>query len=249
MSVINFIKSKLFLKHIILIIIVSLVSIWLIFRALNAFTNHGETYQVGNYIGMKLNEIESNSLNDVFDFVVIDSIYDNELEKQTVVSQLPLPNSSVKKNRNIYLTIVASQPEMVASPNLQDLTIRQAAAVLETFGLAIGRVEFVPDFGNTVISWKQKGKNLQPGDKLIKRSKIDLLVGSGEGISNAIIPDLIGKSKVEARNIILSSGLNIGSEYFLNRLDTINVKVVRQNPQDTVKTAVPLGSKIDIWYE
>lgn len=249
MSLKNFFKSKVFLKHLVLIFVLGFVFLWIIFKIMNIYTKHGKTYVVGDYSGMKIDEINSNSSNNVFDFIIIDSIFDNKLEKQTVVSQTPLPNSNVKKNRKIYLTIVASQPEMVACPNLQDLTIRQASTVLETYGLMLGKVEFIPDIGSTVISWKQMGKTIMPGDKLIKMSKVDLVVGNGSSGGNTIIPLLLGKSKSEARNLILISGLNVGNEFFLNRNDTVNVKVVRQSPVHSDDEIVPLGTPVDIWYE
>jgi len=249
MGIVDFFKSKLFFKQIIILFLMGFLLLWLIFKILDVYTKHGKTYVVGDYTGLKIDEIESNTNNDVFNFVIIDSIFDNNLEKQTVVSQTPLPNSNVKKNRKVYITIVASQPEMVSCPNLQDLTVRQASTVLETYGLSLGKIEFVPDIGSTVISWKQMGKEIKPGDKLVKMSKVDLVVGNGSGGGVTYVPNLIGKTKNEARNLIHIAGLNIGSEFFLNRNDTINVKVVRQSPSDSSEEVISLGSTIDIWYE
>jgi len=249
MGIRDTLTSKLFLRHLLLVLLAFVVFLWLILRFLNLYTNHGKTYVVEDYTGLKLEEVLDNPSNRNFEFVVIDSIFDNDREKGSIVSQTPLPNSNVKKNRKIYLTIVASQPEMVSCPNLQDLTVRQATTVLETYGIRVGKIEFVPDIGNTVVRWKQMGKTITPGDKLVKGSRVDIVVGSGDGQGSTYLPDLVGKSRDEARSIITGAGLNIGSEFFLNKRDTISVKVVRQNPKYSDDYEISLGSAIDLWYE
>jgi eukaryotic-like serine/threonine-protein kinase len=237
------------LKHIALVIVSAVVFIWISLKIMDIYTNHGKTYVVSDFTGLKFDEIVNNPSNNTFQFVLVDSIFDNNREKGTVVSQTPLPNSNVKKNRKVYLTIVASQPEMIACPNLQDLTVRQATTVLETYGVSVGKIEFVPDIGNTVIRWKQMGKTISPGDKLVKGSRVDLVVGSGDGIGNTYLPNLVGKSKDEARSIITGAGLNIGGEFYLNPNDTTFVFVVKQNPPYSDDFEIRLGSIVDLWYE
>ena len=179
-------------------IIVLVILMYVVIKFLNNYTNHSETYVVQDFTNLKINEITNNPLNKVFRFVIIDSIYDNKKEKGVVVSQSPLPNSKVKKNRKIYLTIVASQPEKIICPNLEDLTIRQAINMLETYDFVVGRVEYVPDIGNTVIRWKHKGKEISLGDKLIRGSRIDLVVGSGDKNEKTFIPNLANMTRKEA---------------------------------------------------
>ncbi len=243
-----FYKHRL-VKHFLWVLLIFVVFFWLILKFINLYTSHGKTYVVEDYTGLKFEEVVSNPSNDVFEFVVIDSIFDNKREKGSVVSQTPLPRSNVKKHRKIYLTIVASQPEVVLCPNLQDLTVRQATTVLETYGIKVGRIEFVPDIGNTVVRWKQMGKTISPGEKLVKGSRVDLVVGSGDGRGNTYLPNLVGKSRDEARSIITGAGLNVGSEFFLNKRDTISVRVVRQSPQYSDDYEISLGSIIDLWFE
>jgi len=237
------------MKHLGLAILALFVFFWLVLKFINIYTNHGKTFEVQDYTGLRYSEILSNPSNDTFEYIVIDSIFDNDREKGTVVSQNPSPGSTVKKHRKIYLTIVASQPEVVSCPNLQDLTVRQATTVLETYGIKVGKIEFVPDIGSTVVRWKQMGKTISPGDKLVKGSRVDLVVGSGDGQGRTYLPDLIGKSRDEARSIITGAGLNIGGEFFLNHRDTISVRVVKQSPPYSDDAEISLGSIIDLWYE
>ncbi len=233
-----------------LLFIVVILFIWALLFFLKKYTGHGKTYIMDDFTGLTVEEIiSSSSYANIFEFIVSDSLYDNTKKKRTVISQSPLPNSKVKKNRKVYLTIVSSQSEMVSCPNLIDLTVRQATTIAETYGLKIGRVEYVPDIGNTVIEWKQLGKTVNPGDRLIKGSRIDLYVGDNQGDAQTYLPDLLGKTRSEARITILNAGLNMGSEFFLKKDDTISVKVVKQNPPYSEKHSIKLGSLIDLWYE
>lgn len=238
-----------FLKQVALIILAILAFLVLILFFLRLYTRHGKEYELGDFRGLTLEEVLRDPLNDKFEFIIIDSVFDNTKPKRTIISQSPSPRTKVKANRKIYLTIVASQPEMVACPNLQDLTVRQAAAILETYGLKVGRIEYVPDIGNTVLLWKQFGKTLSPGQKIVKGTAVDLVVGSGRGSAISFVPDLVGKTRAEAQSMISAAGLNIGNEYFLRLYDTINVRVVKQHPPYSPNAQVTIGSKIDLWYE
>jgi beta-lactam-binding protein with PASTA domain len=243
----DFIRKKKFYKHLSFILLSTVAIAWIVLQALNVYTQQGKTYIVGDYMGLTLEEINNDPQNNTFEFVIVDSIFDNLAKKQSVVTQSPTQNSVVKKGRKIYLTIVASQPEIVQCPNLEDLTVRQANTMLETYGLKIGRIEYVPDIGNTVVCWKHKGKPLKPYEKIQKGSRVDLVVGNEDGTLNTIVPNIVGKTQQEAHSILLAAGLNIGKE--INCKQSPNCKVARQQPAHNEDEGVSLGTSIDIWYE
>jgi len=141
----RFLFSKAFLKHLGIAIGIALILILLVYKGLAIYTRHGNNYIVPEYMGITLNDIKLYNLTSDFEFVVLDSVYDNNLEPGTIVMQDPLPNSLVKKNRKIYFTIVSTLPESVSMPDLVDLTYRQALSTLETYGLGIGKIDYVPD--------------------------------------------------------------------------------------------------------
>ena len=53
----------------------------------------------------------------------------------TVVEQSPRPNTKVKTNRTVYLTVTAFTSKMVVLPRLTDMSERQARSALEGIGL------------------------------------------------------------------------------------------------------------------
>ena len=113
---------------------------------------------------------------------MIDSIYDSEKVPGTVLDQDPAPNSNVKENRMIYLTINATQPPDVKMPDLVDVSFRQAEAMLQSFGLITGEITYKADLAkNAVLEQRYRNKIIKPGTMLPKGSEIDLVLGDGLG--------------------------------------------------------------------
>ncbi|NLL27597.1 MAG: PASTA domain-containing protein [Bacteroidales bacterium] len=249
MKKLSFIKSKYFWKNLALIILVGIILVWITMFILRLYTFHGQSIEVPDFVGKTMMEIDEMRESRHYNFVVVDSVYDNSKKPGSVSSQLPLPASHVKKGRTVYLTLIAFTPEKTKLPNLIDLTARQSSALLESHGLKVGRIEYVPDVGKTVLKAKYKGRVLQWGHVLNKGEKVDLVIGRGKGEGKVYIPKLLGKTRDEARLIINDAGLNLGGEVFMNPKDTINVRVVKQSPRYSEEAEINLGETIDLWYE
>lgn len=243
----KFIKSKQFWINFGMMLGITFILLFIVYQSLNIYTRHGTSIDVPDFTGLSVEELEDVSNKHDFEFIIVDSIYNPEKVKGTVISQNPLPGASVKKGRKIYITIIAYTPEMVEMPNLKDLTSRQATAMLETYGLKIGKIRYVPDVGKTVLEQRYNGRVISPGDKIEKASSIDLTIGKGESHDKAFVPDLIGLSRENARIAINEAGLNVGAEIFDNKNDTINVIVYKQIPSFSRNSETPLGSDVDIW--
>ncbi len=246
----EFLKSKSFLKQFLIAIGLTLTIVFLLILSLSLYTHHGQSVTVPDVRGIKPDELVEQKDYSDFEFIVVDSVYDAKKEKGSILSQDPFPNAKVKKNRKIYLTIVSSTPERVMMPNLIDLTMRQAVSLLETFGLQVGSLEFIPDIAkNAVIKQKYKGAEIEVGKPIQKGSRIDLVVGQGMGSDKIPIPFLLGKKQSEAIKILRASALNVGSEVFEDVKDTAHARVYKQRPASGPNQYVKMGQTIDLWYK
>lgn len=247
MSLIGFLKSRLFLKHTILAILLTVVLIWLILKGINLFTRHGSYIIVADFKGIHLSKLDEFASDNDLEYQIIDSLYDNSLPNGTVAMQDPDPGSKVKKNRKIYITVVASKPEMTDMPNLVDLTLRQGTAMLETYGLKTGSLKYVPDIAhNAILRQFYNGREIKTGTKIEKGSRIDLVIGRSEENSSTSVPDLYGKKQAEAIELLQAASLNIGNEIFLDGNDTSHARVYKQRPDADVSATY--GSSVDLWY-
>ena len=178
--------KSIFIKNLIIAIAASVVIIIIISQVLRVYTRHSETIVVPNLVGSLPADLESKGVSKDFELIVIDSVFDLEKPKGSVAFQEPLPNSVVKPHRSIYLTLVASSAEKVKMPDLSDLTLRQASAVLETYGLKTGRIDYVANIAkNAVVRQVFKGGDIKAGDWILKGSHIDLKIGNGDGSGDA----------------------------------------------------------------
>ena len=70
---------------------------------------------------------------------------------------------------------------MVLVPDLIEKTYRQAVPTLEAVGLLEGTITYKPYLGkDMVLGMSLNGKPLKAGDKVLKSSKIDLVLGDGK---------------------------------------------------------------------
>ena len=65
-------------------------------------------------------------------------------------------------------------------PNIIQVTQRNASSMLRAVGLDVQRVTYIDELGKDMVYYLRfKGKNIQPGDKLPKTSKVELVCGNG----------------------------------------------------------------------
>ncbi|HLO91896.1 MAG: PASTA domain-containing protein [Chloroflexota bacterium] len=249
MNFIEFVRTKLFVRHFLLSVVITAVIISLILSLLKWYTHHGESYKVPSLVGLSPEQIDQLTTIDNFDVIVIDSVFDAKQPKGTVLIQDPLPGSMVKKNRKIYLTTVAVLPEQIKMPNLVDLTLRQAKATIETYGLKVGNISYIPDIAvNAVLAQFYKGREIEPGKELLKGSVIDLRVGEGGGNGRYQVPFLIGKTKAEAEELLKRNNFVLGEETFEDGADPETAKVYSQSPGADQNEFLNAGQKVDLIY-
>lgn len=252
MSLKNFIFSKVFLKNLGLLLIIVAGAVILLLIWLNIYTRHGQARAVPNFMGLTMEETTALAKKSRMKFQVIDSVYTSLVPRGCVAEQNPKPGFRVKKWRNIILTINAFRPEMVAIPDLKDLPLRQAIALIEDAGLEMGELKYKADLSiNVVLSQLHNGKETLPGDSIQKGSVIDLLLGKGLSNQRTPVPDLTGMRLEPARNKIFGASLNLGTYIFDNTIltseDSLNAFVYKQNPEYKEEASLQLGSSIYLW--
>jgi beta-lactam-binding protein with PASTA domain len=252
MSLKNFILSKLFLKNLGYAIIIVVAGVMLLLIWMNFYTRHGQARAVPNFVGLTMEQTIRLAKKSRLRYQIIDSIYTSVVPRGCIAEQNPKPGFKVKKWRNVVLTINAFHPEMVAMPDLIDLPLRQARALVESSGLEIGLLKYRPDFTvNVVIDQQYNGKNIHKGDSIQKGSVIDLILSKGLSNQKTFIPYLIGMKLDPAKNKILGSSLNLGTFVYDNTIktgnDTLNAYVYKQLPEFKSDATLQLGSSLYLW--
>lgn len=146
-------------------------------------TDHGHEIAVPNLAKLTEDQVEE-KLDDLdLDYVLLDSVdYREDYPKFSVVEQDPLPGTKVKVGRKVYIKINASGFSSIKLPNLIEKTYREAVPTLKALGLELGTVTYIPNMAkDMVLEMRFKGRNMKAGDRVLKSSKIDLVLGDGKG--------------------------------------------------------------------
>jgi len=252
MSLKNFILSKLFLKQLGIAFIILSGVIMILLIGLNIYTRHGQAVPVPDFVGLNMEATKTLAKKSRMRYHVVDSVYTTYVMRGCVAEQNPKPGFKVKKWRNIALTINAYRPEMVAVPDLIDLPLRQAIALIESSGLVMGSLRYKPDLSiNVVLNQLYNGREIAGKDSIQKGSVIDLVLGKGLSNQRTSVPNLIGMNLESATDRILSASLNIGTFIFDNTIrsgeDSLKSFVYKQNPEFRNDATLQLGSSIYLW--
>ena len=182
MSVPSYLLSKSFFKTIFRIILtaVTFFIVLVVFLRLN--TRHGDFILVPDLIGKNIEEFQSELDELDLQYIISDSgNYNPEFKINSVLDQIPKANAKVKQGRKIYLTLNASDFEMIEIPRITGTTVRQARKTIESLGFVFGEIEYVDYIArDEVISIFHDGTELNEGDYLKRTSIIDFKLGNGK---------------------------------------------------------------------
>jgi eukaryotic-like serine/threonine-protein kinase len=218
---------------------------------LKGYTRHGQALTVPDVRGLKIDDairvLEGKNLR----CVVSDSLYFEDKPKLSVLEQNPVAESSVKEGRMVYITINTNAAPKITLPNVLDVSLRQAEAMLLSAGLKIGKFIYKPDIAkDVVLDVRYMNTSVQPGKKIDKGTTVDLVLGDGLQGEETDMPDLSGLSLEEARNLLQSSSLNLGSVVYTGAItDSSEARVVRQNPAYTEGATIKAGQPIDLFMK
>ncbi|MBK6447243.1 MAG: PASTA domain-containing protein [Bacteroidetes bacterium] len=248
-NLIKFIRSRIFFVNLLAASVLMAAVFFGIYFWLGNFTHHGESITVPDLRGLKMAKLESFLTDKHLRFKVVDSLFQVDQSPGTVLEQDPAPDSKVKEERTIYLTVNSSQPPKVRMPNLIDVSYRQAEAILESFGLKVGQLIYRPDLArNAVLDQNYKGSSILPGKEIFKGSVIDLVLGDGMGNTEVPVPDLSGLTRGEALFVLKGSSLTIGTVHVDPGVrDSGSAKVYKQIPEASEEGMINQGEAVDIF--
>ncbi|MCX6178575.1 MAG: PASTA domain-containing protein [Chlorobiales bacterium] len=159
--------------------------------------------------------------------------YLNGVDSNIVLSQVPEAGMDVKPGRNVYLVVNKREKPSFPMPDLigrPELDARETAARMD---ITLQNVQT-----STVTKSEQNGLVLSqsiPSQTMVKSgTSVSIIIGkyeaSSEGTKKITVPDVLGMSLEQARQIITDAGLQLGkvtTEYSANLVPNT---VISQKP-------------------
>ena len=183
MSLRSYVTSRVFFAQLIAAMGIIAVLAYLSFHWITFTTHHGQEITVPDLSKLSAEEAEEKLDALDLDYIILDTVdFRAQFPKLTIVEQEPKAGAKVKEGRKIYIKINASTYTMVSVPDLVEKTYRQAVPTLVAVGLQEGTITYRPYLGKDMVleMRDEKGMKLKAGDKILKSSKISLVLGDGK---------------------------------------------------------------------
>jgi len=251
--VFKFITTKPFWVNLLVAIFLVIAILFSILQLLGTITNHGEYLKVPNVLSKNTNEAIRFLESKGFDVVIQDSIYTDTAKRGIVLKQLPDPNSLVKVNRTIILTVNRFSLPLVDMPALEGKTLNFAIEILKRSHLKFGDTIFRPDFMlGSVIEQQYHGDKIPSGSKVPWGSIINLVVGSGLNDEPMLVPEFIGMTYEQVKDSLDKMGVTLGALVTdADVTDTNMAFIWKQQPptknEDFQPNYIKAGQLMDLW--
>jgi len=245
--------SKPLWVNIVAAIVLAFLILFIFLQLLGLITKHGQYLTVPSVTGKKTSEAVKFLESKGFDVVIQDSIYVDTAQRGIVLKQLPDPNSTVKINRTVFLTVNRLTLPMVDMPTLEGKTLNYALIILERSHLKLGDTTYKPDFmRGSVLEQLFNGNKVAAGTKIPWGSSIDLVLAGGLTTDRFMVPSVLGLTLAEAKALLEAEGIIVGGIIVdEGTKDTSGAFVYKQNPpkltEDKQPNYIQSGQLMDLY--
>ncbi len=172
--------------------------------------------------------------------------YIRDIDSNTVVVQRPSPGSEVKPGRTVYLVVNKRERPSFSIPDLYGRPVNEVKQLLDRHGITVEDVQEQPVFdpaddGNVL------SQSVAPNTMLYEGSSVSLIVGKAEEIETVTkipVPDVLGMSLKQARQVILDKGFNTGNVSYEYSAILVPYTVINQKP--AVNALAKPGNVVDL---
>ncbi|MCQ2217500.1 MAG: PASTA domain-containing protein [Paludibacteraceae bacterium] len=217
---------------------------------IDSYTNHGQEIVVPELEGMTIDEASKMLKEKGLYCEIVDSLFVDGKKASAIVEQTPSAGAKVKAERTIYVVINTNTPRKVALPDLMDVSVRQAEAIVNSIGLKVSDYEYVPsEYKGLVEDVKYDNKIINPGTRITVGSSIVFCVGMG--LSNEEVPviSLRGLTLDQAKARAHTASLNVGSVFYdeqpKSEIEKTIYVVYKQQP--ITGSSVKMGKPLTIY--
>ena len=170
-----------YVLNLVLAVVVTCGLIYGTLKWLDKYTRHNEAVVVPDVKGLKVEEAAEFFKNNNLRYNVIDSVFSKDVSPGAIVELVPSAGSKVKEGRIVFITVNALTSQMATIPEVEDLSFRQAYALLRARGFENVEIEYVPgDFKDLAVSVDLRGRTLEKGEHVPLTAPLILKVSSGE---------------------------------------------------------------------
>lgn len=173
---------------------VVVAAVFITFRWIDNYTEHGIAIKVVDVTGMQEEEaIQILSKHDLIG-ITADHVFVKGVPTGEIISQRPAGDSKVKRGRKIYLTVSSGNHPMITVPDIADnSSLRQAESRLRAAGFQLTPHDTIDGELDWVYGIRYNGRELNGEEQIPEGSTLTLIIGGGDKIK----ADTLGVPTIE----------------------------------------------------
>ena len=172
--------KNIYIRNLLGLVLVSVLLLFAVLTGLKRYTQHGKAVEVPDVKGISVENAEPFFTDKNLNFAVIDSVFIRNATPGSILETIPPVGSMVKQGRTIYLKIVTYQPQLIAIPDVKDVSQRQSMAMLRSLGFENIDVKPVPGaYKDLVLGIESRGVAMETGQRIPANMPLTLLVSFG----------------------------------------------------------------------
>ena len=173
---------RLLLTQILIMLLLSVCIVALALALLDLYTLHGKVTVVPDIVGKSMADAEKMLKKQHLTYEIVDSIYTEDALPGSIQDVQPKAGSKVKPNRTLFIVVNSNERPQVVIPNLSDLSMRQAEAILQGLGFTRISVRYVPgEYDNLTQGVSTtSGTMLNPGQRVDISTALTLVVSTND---------------------------------------------------------------------
>ena len=215
-NLIEFLKSDKGSKTIIIAgVVIIVIAVLLILGTMNGWFSHKNEVEVPQFIGDTYEEAVSKAEELGLKIERGDDVFSNDQEEGYVTAQNPEAGTMVVEGKTIVINVSKGKRDGVI-PTLIGKTEDQAKSELEDLGFVLGTVTIVTSHEN---EGKIVRQSIEPGTKAEQGTVVNIEVSDGKGVEQTIVPQLIGSTPDEAKDMLTALKLTVGDVTYEERSD------------------------------
>lgn len=156
-------------------------AIFITFRWINSYTEHGVAIIVPDITGMQEEDAIGKLAQHHLIGVAYDHTYIKGIPVGEITAQRPAANAKVKRGRKVYLTVSSGNQPMIAIPDvIENSSLREAESRLRAAGFRLAPHDTIPGDLDWVYGVRYNERELQSEERVPEGAELTIIVGGGE---------------------------------------------------------------------
>lgn len=198
---------------------------------------------VGDYVGKDIQEVRDTLDKEEIRYEEREEHSDKHGKGEIISQSISKGNPLKRKGAYPIEFVVSSGPELIRVVDLLKQDYRQAMSTVNDMKLSPNIIE---EYSETVVKGLVIKTIPKEGEEVKAGTQINLYISKGPEIKLTKVPDLIGKTRMEAQKDLSDAKLKIG-KVFPEDSKNYNDKIIQQEP--VALTEVNESSAVNIYFE